>query len=639
MISQCSYTRLDSNSFVYSDIHNYAGGRGERYEYNDFGFREKVFDVRYDASHPAIYSVERTDVWGNVIEAVARNGMVYRSSYDRGSGALLDRTDSAERGLGTEFGQITTYEWDAAGRLGMRFNYAYGYEGGTPSVPHAELFEYDTRDRLLATLYTTQPNDPIEQWQLRQSTRYNEAGNILCKSDVHWNSSEQLDCRDTGSDYYTYGFGVGQFGEGGPHAVTSANIQGQWRDFEYDATGNLETEGLRQFTYTGNRRLASSVSVAGSERADYFYGAGQQKRLRVTTTSDGFGTPETTYVFYVGEVQIEVDLLSGDVPIQILKYEKHLENIALLTEYPDTGVIRTLYKHVDHQGSLVALSDENGRVTSRMSFDPWGNRRALDENGWHQWLQLTQSLPMAWDQKFRSMLSWTERGYTGHEHVDGLGFIHMGGRIYDPMLGRFLQADPFMEDTGTLNRYTYVHNNPLGWVDPSGFRARRGNYTRMTSQFKRDAAYAFISVATFGVSAYYTAMDMTAKAAFAAGAGGTVGTYVRSGSLRQAFIVGASAALSYGATQGLGDSAVGYVARGVIGGAAQQASGGDFASGFASSVFAAAVAPQIASQLPGSIEVQFLAATVLGGVASEIGGGKFAMGAVMASYDQIWCMS
>ena len=86
-------------------------------------------------------------------------------------------------------------------------------------------------------------------------------------------------------------------------------------------------------------------------------------------------------------------------------------------------------------------------------------------------------------------------------------------------------------------------------------------------------------------------------------------------------------------------SAVGYVARGVIGGAAQQASGGDFASGFASSVFAAAVAPQIASQLPGSIEVQFLAATVLGGVASEIGGGKFAMGAVMASYDQIWCMS
>ena len=34
------------------------------------------------------------------------------------------------------------------------------------------------------------------------------------------------------------------------------------------------------------------------------------------------------------------------------------------------------------------------------------------------------------------------------------------------MLGRFLQADPFMEDTGTLNRYTYVHNNTLGWVDP-----------------------------------------------------------------------------------------------------------------------------------------------------------------------------
>ena len=195
------------------------------------------------------------------------------------------------------------------------------------------FLKYDTRDRLLATLYTTQPNDPIEQWQLRQSTRYNEAGNILCKSDVHWNSSEQLDCRDTGSDYYTYGFGVGQFGEGGPHAVTSANIQGQWRDFEYDATGNLETEGLRQFTYTGKSAVGQPQYPLLDQRGQtIFYGAGQQKRLRVTTTFRWIRTPETTYVFYVGEVQIEVDLLSGDVPIQILKYEKHLENIALLTE-------------------------------------------------------------------------------------------------------------------------------------------------------------------------------------------------------------------------------------------------------------------------------------------------------------------
>jgi len=67
------------------------------------------------------------------------------------------------------------------------------------------------------------------------------------------------------------------------------------------------------------------------------------------------------------------------------------------------------------------------------------------------------------------MLAITPRGFTGHEHVDTAGIVHMNGRIYDPELGRFLQADPFVEDSTTLNRYTYVHNNPLAYTDPSGY--------------------------------------------------------------------------------------------------------------------------------------------------------------------------
>ena len=34
------------------------------------------------------------------------------------------------------------------------------------------------------------------------------------------------------------------------------------------------------------------------------------------------------------------------------------------------------------------------------------------------------------------------RGFTGHEMLDAVGIIHMNGRIYDPKLGRFMQADP-----------------------------------------------------------------------------------------------------------------------------------------------------------------------------------------------------
>ena len=62
------------------------------------------------------------------------------------------------------------------------------------------------------------------------------------------------------------------------------------------------------------------------------------------------------------------------------------------------------------------------------------------------------------------------RGYTGHEHFVSVGIIHMNGRIYDPQLKRFLSPDNFVQDphnTQSYNRYGYVWNNPLQYIDPS----------------------------------------------------------------------------------------------------------------------------------------------------------------------------
>jgi len=66
----------------------------------------------------------------------------------------------------------------------------------------------------------------------------------------------------------------------------------------------------------------------------------------------------------------------------------------------------------------------------------------------------------------------TTRGFTGHEQLDEMGLIHMNGRVYDARLGRFIQADPLIQDptkVQSLNRYSYVWNNPLNATDPSGF--------------------------------------------------------------------------------------------------------------------------------------------------------------------------
>ncbi|MDZ4331187.1 MAG: RHS repeat-associated core domain-containing protein, partial [Flavobacterium sp.] len=54
-----------------------------------------------------------------------------------------------------------------------------------------------------------------------------------------------------------------------------------------------------------------------------------------------------------------------------------------------------------------------------------------------------------------------DRGYTGHEHLLGVGLVHMNGRLYDPKLHRFLMPDNYVQDpynTQNFNRYGYVLN-------------------------------------------------------------------------------------------------------------------------------------------------------------------------------------
>ena len=62
-------------------------------------------------------------------------------------------------------------------------------------------------------------------------------------------------------------------------------------------------------------------------------------------------------------------------------------------------------------------------------------------------------------------------GYTGHEMLNDFDIINMNGRLYDPVLGRFLSPDNFVQmpdNTQSYNRYSYCLNNPLKYTDPSG---------------------------------------------------------------------------------------------------------------------------------------------------------------------------
>ena len=107
------------------------------------------------------------------------------------------------------------------------------------------------------------------------------------------------------------------------------------------------------------------------------------------------------------------------------------------------------YVHPDHLGSLAVITDEAGVIKQQCTFDAWGKRTFT-----------VKDPTLVFD-----------RGFTGHEHLDEFELINMNARLYDPVLGRVLSPDPFVQFPGfsqSYNRYSYALNNPLIYTDPEG---------------------------------------------------------------------------------------------------------------------------------------------------------------------------
>ena len=119
--------------------------------------------------------------------------------------------------------------------------------------------------------------------------------------------------------------------------------------------------------------------------------------------------------------------------------------------------IAIYYLGRDHLGSITHITNENGDLLYEYSYDAWGRLRN----------PATHAL-YAVDQEPQLFLG---RGYCGHEHLPWCGLINMNARLYDPVTGRFLSPDPFVQlpdFSQNFNRYSYCLNNPLRYVDKDG---------------------------------------------------------------------------------------------------------------------------------------------------------------------------
>jgi len=367
------------------------------------------------------------------------------------------------------------------------------------------------------------------------------------------------------------------------------------------------------------------VGVLGSAR--FYYGPSRSRYKRQDTDSAA-GTGAITTTHYIGAVEI---LLK---PTGTWEKKRYIGGVLVMTLRSD-GEGSKEYLFTDHLGSTDRIAHRFGNTIQRMSFDAFGARRN----------PTATNAPTPWGtfsivQQLNFDTSHTTHGYTGHEGADKVGLIHMNGRMYDPVLGRFIQADSIVQDPfdpQSLNRYAYVLNNPLSATDPSGnisFKnALRLGVSIGIAVYSGGLAAGLVAEHMFAAAVVVTAFGGAAAATVAVGPKGAVRGAITS---LVFFGVGQGASALQGAkvdtlrhaafaNNGLGRAAL----HGLAGGTLASLQGGKFGHGFVTAGVGKAVTSHVA--LTGNDYFDGAIAALVGGTLSEASGESFTNGALTAA--------
>ncbi|MCB1236481.1 MAG: VCBS repeat-containing protein [Verrucomicrobiae bacterium] len=573
-------TTYDAYSRV--SVITYPTGFAIRNEYNARGFLAAVRDAHTGA---IFWSAGSYNHRGQLTRETFGNGLVSDRTYDPDTGWL---TGIATGAAGTPLVQELAFGYNALGNLTSRID---------PLHNIYETFGYDDRNQLTSVETTGADGSEVAQ---EVAIAYDPLGNIQSRSDV---------------GAYTYG------GNGaGPHAVT--RVKGKInRTLAYDAAGNCVRDGDTALTYSANRQPLRITK--GGTSLSFTYGPGRARYRQIEKTKTGYRVK-----LYIGGL-FEWESSSEGTVTQTHFVPGGSGTVAIhtITEGAAGTINQTRYVHRDHLGSLHTLTGVDGTVAEVLNFDAWGRRRTLE------YVETTHRATLT----YQAVVSETDRGFTGHEMLDLLELVHMNGRIYDPLLGRFLSADPVVQEAGNLlnlNRYSYVLNNPLSLTDPSGFF-----FKSIAKLFQKIAKPLQIAATILSIFPATRPIGVALNLAVSFGSafsgtllnGGSVGDALRAG--LKAYVI---TSLTMAATEGVGEAykigRIGFstrvIAHGVINGAARAAQGGQFRHGFYAGAFTAAFSP-VSERIDRAYGVLAgtAASALVGGTAEAVGGGKFSNGA------------
>lgn len=389
----------------------YPDGLKVQQLYDADGVHAQTLDITDEDAIKVLWALgESMDAAGNYRYRWFGNGVATDYETDARSGRLTGiTTGKVGTSLNTLTGNIQKlgFSWDSHGNLQSRSS-ARTNAAGTTQENLSESFIYDDLNRLVT----------VTTW----------SGSTTATVGYDYDDHGNLTRNRLGTLAYAQTNGASLYG------VTAAG----GNSYRYDAYGNVTTLGSRTAQYD----VFNKPTRIGNTQ--FVYGPTHEK---VKTISGG----TTTYHYAGGSYLEESSGTSLTSKAYVGGYYLHETTAGTTTEH---------YLHFDHLGSVEAISDADGNFVSRMSFDAFGNRRNAN------WTALaapptTNAFATDW-------------GFTGHDMVDAESVIHMGGRVYDPTIGRFLSADLYVQapdNSQSYNRYSYVANNPLSRIDPTGYQA------------------------------------------------------------------------------------------------------------------------------------------------------------------------
>ena len=445
------------------------------------------------------WGVASTDAWGNVTRHDYGNGMRGDYTFSQVTGQSLTRQWRSGAVDPSPVTEKIGYVYDSLGNLKSQTRDA----AATGSGNETEVYVYDALQRLASATPTTL-NVPATQYA------YDAAGNFTRKSDF--------------SAPGGYQYSTTKVRGCGPNAAHSVTLAGGASTVLYtcDENGNI---------------VASAASLADDRKIDYDVGNRPQHVLLPNTSTDAEAyfayspSGERTYELLVeaylpttggilqrrnqlvlrGPRGYELEQLfdtaaNGGWENAVKRHELGEVSVSLerVNNANGTGqgdLKKVTYKATDRLGSPLGLMDKTGAFTrqgpsgtpisTRRSFDAFGKVRESNFAA-----RPTTSLNPLPGQL--NLLPETRAGFTGHEHLDALGLIHMNGRAYDFQLGRFISVDPFVQfpaNSQSLNPYSYILNNPLSAKDPTGYQVDAG------SVCARGAGVCGVAMGTDGLSA------------------------------------------------------------------------------------------------------------------------------------------